>query len=336
MLKIVGSTHIGRRELNEDSFIADDKLGLAAVADGMGGYSSGEVASAIVVSTLWNEINKSTNLADAISLSHLEVKKGVLDGRGGAGMGSTVIAAHFKDNKFDIAWVGDSRAYIWDGTELRQISRDHSYVESLLSRGIISPEDAKTRNDRNLVTQAIGADALIEVDIGQVSGDLYAGEQLLLCSDGLNDALSGFEIARTLKDHEASSQEERCERLVNASYDAGGKDNITVLLMSNDVPVPTKGRHQAPPVEIHTLSGHSQYYPLTAINDDADITGSDSVTAEYSTTQVYAVKPKSQLDYDALEDHVGGGPNLGLWAAIGGVILLLTLGLLFYLGIIGG
>lgn len=335
MLKIVGSTHTGRRELNEDSFLADDGLGLAAVADGMGGYSSGEVASAIVVSTLWSQLNEKATLIEAVAKSHEEVKNGVADGRGGAGMGSTVVAAHFNGDDFDVAWVGDSRAYIWDGKVLTQISRDHSYVESLLSRGIISAEDAKTRNDRNLVTQAIGADALPEVDIGFVSGSLYQGEKLLLCSDGLNDELSGFEIARILHDHRDVDDAECSKVLVDASYDAGGKDNITVVLVSNDsVAPPAKDRQLAAPVETHDLSGSSQYYPVQGLIDAGDITGSQSVTEEYSTTQVYAVKPKSNLDYDALEDHVGDGPSMPL--IIGGIVLVgaIALGVLYYLGII--
>lgn len=335
MLNIVGCTHTGRRELNEDSFLADDEMGLAAVADGMGGYSSGEVASAIVVSTLWNDLkNSEVTLESAVANAHLEVKKGVLEGRGGAGMGSTVVAAKFSENSFDVAWVGDSRAYIWDGHELKQISRDHSYVESLLSRGIISAEDAKTRNDRNLVTQALGAEALIELDIGHCQGDLYQGELLLLCSDGLNDELSGFEIARLLHDNSGLELEQCCEKLVQASYDAGGKDNITVMLISNDTVAPEAGRIPWNIVETHNLSGHSEYYPLNTPNDGAHITSSDSVTEEFSTTQVYAVKPKSQLDYDALEDHVGNGMSPVLITVLGGIFLALVVGLLIYLGII--
>lgn len=335
MLKIVGCTHTGRRELNEDSFLADDELGLAAVADGMGGYSSGEVASAIVVSTLWNDLKEgNSNLEEAVANAHLEVKKGVLDGRGGAGMGSTVVAAKFDGARFDLAWVGDSRAYIWDGHELKQISRDHSYVESLLSRGIISAEDAKTRNDRNLVTQALGAEALIELDIGTSEGDLYQGELLLLCSDGLNDELGGFEIARLLHDNVGAGLETCCEKLVQASYDAGGKDNITVMLATNDMPVPDSGRIACSVVESHNLSGHSEYFPLDVPNDGAYITSSESVTEEFATTQVYAVKPKSQLDYDALEDHVGNGVPTWLIVLIVIILSLGAVGLLVYLGII--
>lgn len=335
MLKIVGCTHTGRRELNEDSFLADDELGLAAVADGMGGYSSGEVASAIVVSTLWNDLKEGEkSLEESVANAHLEVKKGVLDGRGGAGMGSTVVAAKFDGSRFDVAWVGDSRAYIWDGHELRQISRDHSYIESLLSRGIISAEDAKTRNDRNLVTQALGAEALVELDIGTCEGDLYQGELLLLCSDGLNDELGGFEIARILHDNAGDGLESCCEKLVQASYDAGGKDNITVMLVSNDVAAPESGRVPATIVETHNLSGHSEYFPLGVQNDGAHITSSESVTEEFSTTQVYAVKPKSQLDYDALDDHIGGGTPSWLIAVVCVLLLAGLLGLLVYLGII--
>ncbi len=137
-----------------------------------------------------------------------------------------------------------------------------------------------------------------------------------------------------LHDNVGEGLETCCERLVQASYDAGGKDNITVMLATNDMPVPESGRIACHVVESHNLSGHSEYFPLDVPNDGAYITSSESVTEEFATTQVYAVKPKSQLDYDALEDHVGNGVPTWLIALIVIILSLGAVGLLVYLGII--
>jgi len=231
MISIAGSTHTGIREHNEDAMVADQALGFGLVADGMGGYACGEVASEIVKSTLHEAVANQEGLVEAIARAHASIREAVQEDKNKTGMGSTVVALKLSGNNYEIAWVGDSRAYLWDG-ELKQLSRDHSYVESLLSSGVISPEEALDHPNKNLITQAVGAAANDGLEIGLVRGRLGARQQILLCSDGLVDEVTDAEIARLLDQPQAL--ELTVEQLVQAALKGGGRDNITVVLISND------------------------------------------------------------------------------------------------------
>lgn len=252
---MAGSTHIGQRELNEDCFCADAGLGLAVVADGMGGHNHGEVASAIVVDTLRREARNGAALDDAIRESHSEVKRGADTGLGGEGMGSAVVAAAFDGHDYEVCWIGDCRAYLWDG-ELVQVTRDHSYVEKLLSRGAMTWEEAQGSSVRNMITQAVGVSPDEELDVGCARGTLGAGQELLLCSDGLNDVLSGQAIAQILSG--GGSLRERAAQLVDAAVQAGGRDNVTALLVAPDAGAPASSR--PPAVSIARLDGSVEYF----------------------------------------------------------------------------
>ncbi|NND66025.1 MAG: serine/threonine-protein phosphatase [Halioglobus sp.] len=265
MPQMTGCTHIGRRKLNEDAFLADISIGLAVVADGMGGHEHGEVASAIVVETIRRAAADGTRLDSAILQSHEDVKRGAEDGRGGQGMGSTVVAAHFADHDFEICWVGDSRAYLWDG-ELVQITRDHSYVEQLLSQGALTLEQAQTSSLRNRITQAIGAVPDENLDVSSLQGTLGCGQELLLCSDGLNDAIGGAEIAAIMAN--GATLATRCKQLVDAAVKAGGRDNITVLLVAPDADAALSAR--PPAVSIARLDGSEEYFPADRAANDPD------------------------------------------------------------------
>lgn len=231
MISITGATHTGNREHNEDAIVVDQALGFALVADGMGGYACGEVASEIVKDTLYEAVANQEGLVEAIARSHASIREAVEKDKNKAGMGSTVLALKLTDNNYEIAWVGDSRAYLWDG-ELKQISRDHSYVESLLSSGAINLEEALDHPNKNLITQAVGAAANDGLEIGLVHGRLGPGQQILLCSDGLVDEVNDADIARLL--NKPQSRQQTIEELVKAALDAGGRDNITVVLVSHD------------------------------------------------------------------------------------------------------
>ncbi len=234
MISIVGATDTGIREHNEDALVADQQLGFALVADGMGGYACGEVASDIVKTTLYEAVANREGLVEAIARAHAAIREAVTADETKKGMGSTVIAMKMTGNDYVIAWVGDSRAYVWDG-ELKQITRDHSYVESLLSSGAISLEEAVDHPNKNLITQAVGAAATDGLEIGLVHGRISAGQQILLCSDGLVDEVSDSDIARLL--NQGDSPQQRIELLVQAALDGGGRDNITVVLVSNETAV---------------------------------------------------------------------------------------------------
>lgn len=230
MSQIFGATHPGQREHNEDCFVADSSLGLGLVADGMGGYACGEVASELVKVTITEAIANSEGLRDAIVRAHSVVKQEATGDQAKKGMGSTVIAFRIQGQDYELAWVGDSRAYLWDAadTTLHQITRDHSYVETLLSSGAISHDEAINHPNRNLITQAIGVPGGDGLEIELISGRLGEHQQLLICSDGLVDEVVDEEIANILL--ASSSMEEAVNNLVERAILNGGSDNVTVVL----------------------------------------------------------------------------------------------------------
>ena len=316
MLIMAGGTHVGKREHNEDRFVISSDPSFALVADGMGGYTSGEVASAIVAETVTRELGRGQSVTAAISRCHGAVKEAAAQGKGGAGMGAAVIAAVFDDNRYKIAWVGDCRAYLWSG-ELRQITRDHSYVESLLARGLISWEEAESRPDRNLITQAIGAESIEQVKVDAVEGSLAKGQELLLCSDGLNDVLSGGLIARIL--NQDGSAEERVSALVQAAVKAGGIDNITAVLMGG-----AGADHSQVPaaVSIARLDGAVEYFPVTRPVGEPTEGDTSPVVDESAKTGLYAPQVRPELDYDALPSRPS--PHV---VAVGGLLSNLLVGM---------
>ena len=330
MLTMVGSTDVGQRSHNEDCFVVDDGLSLAVVADGMGGYESGEVASRIVADTLIQGLSGGNTLASAISRSHHEVKNAAAEGKGSAGMGAAVVGVVFADYDYEICWVGDCRAYLWDG-ELRQLTRDHSYVESLLSRGLITWEEAQTRPDRNLITEAVGATAIEEVDVGSIRGSLTRGEELLLCSDGLNDVLSGQTIAEILDS--GTSSRERCDQLVRAAARAGGKDNITALLITPDAGAPAGPSAKPAAVSISRLDGGVEYFALLDKQAAGQQEGTAPVLDDFGKTGIHIPESRPKIDYDALESDqprllfidTAFVRNVFLGLAVGAVVLGLAL-----------
>jgi protein phosphatase len=226
------ATHTGWvRELNEDSHIALPKLDLWTVADGMGGHEAGEVASRIAVREIARSIEQGMPLPKAIEKAHRAIQAAALQGEGAAEMGSTVVAAKLDGLRYDIAWVGDSRAYLWNGT-LHQLTTDHSYVQLLLKAGLISESDIPNHPSRNIITQALGVggvdNANIKVDL--VSGELKKNDTLLLCTDGLSGEVSDDNIASILA--ETTDSQARVDRLIAAALEVGGKDNVTVIILT--------------------------------------------------------------------------------------------------------
>ena len=139
-----GATHVGQRNHNEDAYLLDAEHGLAVVADGVGGHQAGEVASAITCEVIQRENAAGQSIEDGIRAANREVMAAVAQGRGKAGMASTVVVARFSDSDYELAWVGDSRAYLWDG-QLRLLTRDHSYVQALLEQTAESLENLQSR-----------------------------------------------------------------------------------------------------------------------------------------------------------------------------------------------
>jgi protein phosphatase len=224
-------THAGlRRELNEDTYYADGELGLWLVADGMGGHEYGEVASALARDTIVREIRDGTPLAQAIRIADEEIIAMSRRRDDALPMGTTVVAARIKGERFEVAWVGDSRVYLWREGQLLQLSQDHSYVQELIANGALTQEQARSHPHRNVVTQALGVTDPRSLNVETMTGELRAGMQLLLCSDGLTEEVDDRAIARVLA-HQDCSAQECADTLVAAALDGGGSDNITVVLV---------------------------------------------------------------------------------------------------------
>lgn len=232
MIEFGHGTHVGlRREHNEDTYCAEPELGLWLVADGMGGHQHGEVASALARDTIIDYVREGKSLTDAISLSNERIiEHSRLRGES-LPMGTTVVGISLdKDScEYELAWVGDSRIYRFDGRKIEQLSSDHSYVQELVTQGAISAAQAKTHPHRNVVTQALGVTDPDDLKVECHKNALNAGEYILLCSDGLTEEVSDEQIEAILK-RELSAQE-AVDHLILAALDNGGSDNITVLLI---------------------------------------------------------------------------------------------------------
>ena len=231
MIEFGHLTHVGlRRELNEDTYYGDSELGLWLVADGMGGHEYGEVASALAREAIVREIRQGTSLSQAIRIADEEIIRASRKRSDSLPMGTTVVAVRIAGNHFEVAWVGDSRVYLWHERTLAQLSQDHSYVQELISQGTISVDQARTHPHRNVVTQALGVTDPQNLNVETLSGDLLPGMQLLLCSDGLTEEVDDHGISQVLGHTECSAQE--CvDGLVAAALDGGGSDNVTVVLV---------------------------------------------------------------------------------------------------------
>ena len=236
-----------KRPHNEDSAVTDTALGLAVVADGMGGYKAGEVASAIAAQLILNEVragvaNGDANtkiggaglsratmvIRDAVAKANAEVFRTAQEVPQCQGMGTTVVVVFYHGDKVSIAHVGDSRVYRLRGNQFKQITRDHSLIQELIDRGFFTPEEAAENTPKNLVTRALGIEQSVEVDVQEQ--DLQAGEIYLLCSDGLNDMVDDEEIHLTLSKYSANLVEAATE-LVRLANQNGGKDNVSVVLV---------------------------------------------------------------------------------------------------------
>ncbi len=227
MLEFGHLTHMGlRRDLNEDTYYGDGELGLWLVADGMGGHTCGEVASALARETIVREVRAGAPLAQAIRIADEEIIRTSRRRSDTVPMGTTVVAARVQDNHFEVAWIGDSRAYLWREGRLAQLSQDQAPVQEPAT----TTEQARTHPLRSVVTQALGVTDPTHLNVATTNGELKPGMQLLLCSDGLTEEVDDSGIAQALADADCSAQE--CvDSLIAAALDGGGSDNITAILV---------------------------------------------------------------------------------------------------------
>ena len=237
-LAIGAATDTGNlRGQNEDSHIAQQ--GLFAVADGMGGHNAGEVASAMAIEYLRGVALSGVASAEAFAQVVRDLNNAIFSAATATtdqrGMGTTLTAAALLDSTSEtdqpsqivIANVGDSRTYLLRSGELRQLSVDHSYVQELVTEGLLTIDEARTHPRRNIVTRALGIDAQVSVDTWTIP--MFDGDRFMLCSDGLVDEVPLDEITEMMREH--TTPQQVAERLVTAAKWHGGRDNITVIVL---------------------------------------------------------------------------------------------------------
>jgi len=235
------------REHNEDSIGSDPGTGLYVLADGMGGYNAGEVASGIAVRTVMGLVREcyavqslelrdpATGLSrpavivrDAVMRANKLIHQTSRTQAQCEGMGTTLVACVFHDNRVSIAHVGDSRAYRLRGERFQQLTQDHSLLQELVDRGFYTPEEAARSTNKNYVTRALGVDPTVEVDVQEHAAE--PGDLFLLCSDGLSDMVHDEDLALTLQTfgHDLGIAGRQLVKLAN---EQGGRDNISVMLV---------------------------------------------------------------------------------------------------------
>ena len=232
----VGSvTDVGRvREHNEDSVLARPTVGLWAVSDGMGGYGNGDLASQAVAKAL-NTLPPN-DLASAF-LAEFEDKiigvnadlRNLARAHDRRIIGTTLVALIIHGVHYACVWCGDSRAYLYRETRLAQVTRDHSEVQELVDRGVITKDQARTWPGRNVITRALGVSDQPELEI--VDGPVQAGDRFLLCSDGLVAHVSDDEIADGLA---AADPQEVCDSLLKLTLERGASDNVSIVVVDCD------------------------------------------------------------------------------------------------------
>lgn len=224
------ATHVGNvRDNNEDSFVCDASNSLWIVADGMGGLGFGEVASAIASFTVARQVQEGHGINQAIELAHKRIKEyGQTQGMG-TDMGTTIVLLLSQGTLYNIFWVGDSRAYLFDKS-LTQVTVDHSLVQSLIDQGELTAEEAAFDPRKNAVTRALGVQGIETVRADSISEKWKPGQKLLLCSDGLTDCVTDKDIEEVLRGE--GTDQEIVDELIARALAGGGKDNVTVILVS--------------------------------------------------------------------------------------------------------
>src|SRR3989339_422032 len=242
------------RTNNEDNFFTDPELGLFIVADGMGGHSSGEVASKMakdVISANYKSallkqrdtehtqvmfgqnnpaLSESANhLVSSIRIANQVIYESSQAYPQNQGMGTTVVSVLVKDKSYVVAWVGDSRVYLIRHNQIQQLSTDHSLVQEQVTKGLISADQAEKSEFKNILTRALGAAETVEIDA--VETPAFDGDYILLCSDGLTRMLSDQKILEIIQ--KAQRPDAICEELISAANEAGGRDNVTAVIIEN-------------------------------------------------------------------------------------------------------
>ena len=277
------TTHVGQvRDGNEDNYVSID--GLYFVADGMGGHSAGEVASEIAVRILQEvytdpkvRVSSPGLLADAISTANTAIFMEAMHDSSKTGMGTTLTGlavTNGPDNQIVVANVGDSRTYLWRHGELRQVTKDHSHVQTLVDRGAITRAEARVHFQRNIVLRAMGIESWVDIDTFPMT--VEDGDRYIMCSDGLVDEADDDEIETEIR--LSVSVQDLADRLVDLANRNGGRDNITVVVVDFAV------------VENEEVVASEPELPFIA--DDFDTTS----TAATITEEIAVITPAIAID----------------------------------------
>lgn len=224
-------SHTGKvRTANEDNFILRPEIGLWAVADGMGGHENGALASATVVAAL-EAVGAAGSAPDLLAMLEAGVLKANDDlraeiDRRGATMGATLVCLLIHQRHFACLWSGDSRIYLVRGGIIAQVSRDHTEVQDMVDRGLLTAEEAKRSPRRHIITHAIGVHETPELDLE--NGEIADGDAFLLCSDGLTEHVADTEILAAV---EAGGAQAACDALLALTLERGARDNVTVVIV---------------------------------------------------------------------------------------------------------
>ncbi len=235
------------RDHNEDAIGSVEDIGLWVLADGMGGYNAGEVASGIAVKTIIDLVNEACQredradietgtgymrqtivLRDAIHRANKIINQTAQSQPQCEGMGTTLVACLFFDNRLSIAHVGDSRLYRMRDNRFEQITMDHSLLQELVDRGFYSQEEASRSTNRNYVTRALGVETSVEVEVQEI--EVEKGDYILMCSDGLPDMVEDEDIHLTISTFN-NNIDTIGQQLIKLANDNGGRDNVSVVLV---------------------------------------------------------------------------------------------------------
>ena len=219
------------REHNEDAVLCCPELALWAVADGLGGHRRGEVASALALQALRAACADGEELLAAVHVANAAIVAAAEGDADCRGMGTTLVAVRFAGADFQLAWVGDSRAYRVDAEHIERLSHDHSWVQAMIDAGQMSVEQARNHPQRNVIFQCLGRDDQT-LDVGLLQGHLQPHELLLLCSDGLTGELSDAQIQQLCAS--AATLDELVALLVERANQLGGNDNISCIVLARD------------------------------------------------------------------------------------------------------
>ncbi len=249
MIEAYGQTDVGRRrKLNEDNFLVDTETNLFSVCDGMGGHNAGEVASKMAIETLESFIQKShrekeitwpygldvnlsfdgNRLKTALKLANKKVYKAADNREEYTGMGTTAVAALVTDAVLTVGSAGDSRCYLIRDGKLSQLTKDDSWVSAAWAEGILNADEIERHPLKNVITKAVGAKETIEIEV--VEHTFQAGDVALICSDGLHSMIPDEQIIAAVTPFPPTLQE-AATKLIDAANEAGGKDNVSVVLV---------------------------------------------------------------------------------------------------------